>query len=135
MIDACISTGDTATVNMSPTSGLVIREDNGTAAFTFALNSRPASVVTIGITSGNLAEGTVSPPSLTFVPGNWADAQSVTVTGVDDDSVNGDVTLSIRTTSLGSDDSNFHDQTVADISVTILNTDGKTETQMATFKR
>jgi hypothetical protein len=37
--------------------------------------------VTIALTSSDTTEGTVSPASLTFTPGNWNVAQTVTVTG------------------------------------------------------
>jgi hypothetical protein len=54
-----------------------------------ALTSVPTSDVTIGLSSSDLTEGTVSPASLTFTAANAAHAQTVTVTGVDDAIVDG----------------------------------------------
>ena len=48
------------------------------------LNSQPTADVTIGLSSSDATEGTVSAGSLTFTAANWNVAQTVTVTGVDD---------------------------------------------------
>ncbi|HIE79014.1 MAG TPA: hypothetical protein EYP92_09485, partial [Candidatus Thioglobus sp.] len=40
--------------------------------------------VTVAVSSSNTSEGTVSPATLTFTEANWDTAQTVTVTGVDD---------------------------------------------------
>ena len=59
-------------------------EAGGTATFTVKLNSQPTANVTIGVSSSDTGEGTVSPSSLTFTSTNWNDNQTVTVTGVND---------------------------------------------------
>jgi len=74
---------NTPAINVNPTSGLVTTE-GGIQTFTVALNSEPTDDVTVNLISSNLAEGTVSPASHTFVVANWQDALTVTVTGVDD---------------------------------------------------
>jgi hypothetical protein len=51
--------------------------------------------VTIGVSSSNTTEGTVSAPSLVFTTSNWATAQTVTVTGVNDSVDDGDVAYSV----------------------------------------
>jgi hypothetical protein len=48
------------------------------------LTSQPTAGVTISLASSNTGEGTVSPSSLSFSTVNWATAQTVTVTGVND---------------------------------------------------
>ena len=48
-------------ITVSPTSGLVTTEAGGTATFTVKLNTAPTADVTIGLTSSDLTEGTVSP--------------------------------------------------------------------------
>ena len=83
-----VPTGSPATpfagVTVTPTSGLTTTEAGGTATFTVVLTSQPTASVTMGLSSSNTAEGTVSPSSLTFTSANWNTAQTVTVTGVDD---------------------------------------------------
>ena len=69
---------------MNPTGGLVTTEAGGNATFTVVLNTQPVADVTIGLSSSDTGEGTVSPNSLTFTSGNWSSVQTVTVTGVDD---------------------------------------------------
>ena len=54
-----------------PTSGLTTTEAGGTATFTVRLTSQPTADVTVGLSSSDPGEGTVSSASLTFTPGNW----------------------------------------------------------------
>ena len=53
-------------ITVSPVSGLVTTEAGGTATFTVVLNTQPTANVTIGLSSSDTTEGTVSPASLTF---------------------------------------------------------------------
>ncbi len=81
--------------------GLTISQSDGSTAvteaagatntdiYTVVLNARLSSNVIIGAVSSNPAAATVSPASLTFTPTNWDTAQTVTVTGVDDNLVQG----------------------------------------------
>ncbi len=89
--------GPTPGITVSPTSGLVTTEAGGTDAFTVVLDSEPTDNVTIGISSSNVGEGTVSTTTLTFTSANWNTAQTVTVTGVDDDVDDGDIGYSVVT--------------------------------------
>jgi hypothetical protein len=82
---------DTAGTTVTPTSGLVTTETGTTATFTVALNTEPTANVSIGVTSSNTTEGSVSPALLTFTTTNWSVAQTVTVTGVDDLVDDGDI--------------------------------------------
>jgi hypothetical protein len=110
-------------VNVNPTSGLSTTEAGGTAAITVALDSLPTAGVTIhAVTSTDLGEGVVSPSSLVFSVGNWDRAQTLTVTGVDDVSVDGDIAYAITSSFVYSSDTNFHGVFVADVAVT--NMDG-----------
>ena len=81
----------------TPTSGLITTEAGGTATFDVVLDTQPTGDVTIGISSSNTAEDTVSTASLTFTSANWSTAQTVTVTGVDDDLDDGDISYNIVT--------------------------------------
>ena len=61
------------------------------------LTSAPTADVTINLSSSDPTEGTV-PASVTFTAANFSVAQTVTVTGVDDALVDGDVAYTIATT-------------------------------------
>ena len=74
---------------------LVSSEAGGGAVFTVVLDSEPTAVVTIGVSSDDLTEGTVSTGLLTFTVSDWATAQTVTVSGVDDSVVDGDVAYTV----------------------------------------
>ena len=113
---------DTAGVNVSAISGDT-SEAGGTATFTVVLTSEPTADVTIGLSSSDTGEGTVSDASLTFTSGNWNSAQEVTVTGIDDDLGDGNVDFSIVTTNTSSADGNYQGLIVADVSVTNLDDD------------
>ncbi|HUT92052.1 MAG TPA: Calx-beta domain-containing protein [Thermoguttaceae bacterium] len=118
------SDDDTAGIRVGPTSGLTTTEPGGTAVFVVQLESEPTSHVTIGLSSSDTSEGTVSPASLTFTPGNWRVAQWVTVTGVDDDVDDGDVAYTIVTAAAVSADGKYNGLNADDVSAT--NTDDDT---------
>jgi hypothetical protein len=86
---------DTVGVTVSPTSGLATTEAGGMATFTVVLDAQPSADVTIGVSSNDTTEGTASTSSLVFTTQNWATAQTVTVTGVDDSVEDGDVTYTV----------------------------------------
>jgi uncharacterized protein YfdQ (DUF2303 family) len=115
------SDNDSAGITVNPTSGLVTTEAGGTASFSVVLNSQPTANVTIALSSNDTTEGTVSTSSLVFTPSNWNVAQSVTVTGVDDALVDGNIGYSIITAAATSTDSNYNGLNAADVSV--INTD------------
>ncbi len=126
-----IQDNDAAGISVAPTSGLVTSESGAQATFAVQLNTQPTANVTIGLTSSNLAEGTVSPPSLTFTTGNWSTPQTVTVTGVNDLSVDGNIPYTIITAPATSTDGNYNNLNAADVSVTNLDNDGAGQFQFA----
>jgi hypothetical protein len=77
--------------------------------------------VTIGLSSSNTAEGTVSPASLTFTAANWNAPQTVTVAGVDDLVADGNQLYSIITAAAVSSDPNYSGMNARDVSMS--NTD------------
>ncbi len=105
-------------VSVNPTSGLTTTEAGGTATFTVVLDSPPSANVTIGLSSNDLTEGTVSPASVTFTPGNWSTAQTVTVTGVNDFVADGNVPYTIVTAAATSTDGSFNGLNGSDVGVT-----------------
>ena len=88
---------------VTPTSGLVTNEAGGTANFRVVLASQPLAPVTVSLASSNAAEGTPSAASLTFDATNWNVAQTVTVTGQDDQVVHGDQAYAINLTAASAD--------------------------------
>ena len=73
-------------VELSPTSLTVEEGDSG--IYTVVLDTQPTGTVTITASSGDTTVATVTPPSLTFTASSWDTAQTVTVTGVEDDDAN-----------------------------------------------
>jgi len=98
-------------------------EASGTATFTVVLNQEPDASVSIGVTSSDLTEGTVSPASLTFTTVNWETPQTVTVTGVDDvlndEAIDFTIVLAVAT----STDITYSGQNPRDITVRNLDND------------
>jgi hypothetical protein len=92
-----------------------------TDTFDVVLTFAPTTNVVLNITSNDTTEATVNVATLTFTPGNWNVAQTVTVSGVFDNVADGDqmVTITVSVNDALSD-SAYH--TVADqqVSVTVL---------------
>ena len=106
-------------------------EGGGTATFTVRLNTQPSAAVTVAVTSRDASEGTVSPPSLTFAPGAWNTAQTVTVTGVQDSIDDGTVTWQVRLDP-SSGDANYNTGSVeVDMDVTTTDDDDPPTVTMA----
>lgn len=104
--------------SVSPVSGLVTTESGVTASFAVALLSQPSVNVILPILSSNFAEGTTSVRSLTFTPANWNLPQNVTVTGVDDTAVDGNVSYMVSVGPSISTDASWNALTVKTVSVT-----------------
>ncbi|MBA4810912.1 MAG: hypothetical protein H2036_08280, partial [Acidimicrobiales bacterium] len=106
-------------------SSTEIAETGSTDTFTVVLDAQPATDVVIDVTSGDTGEATVSPSTLTFTSANWDIAQTVTVTGVNDDLVDGTQTTTITlTVNDGSSDNDFDG--IADQTVSATTTDSDT---------
>ena len=93
-----------------------VDESGDTDTFTVVLDAQPDSDVVLTITSSDTGEATVT-SSLTFTSANWDTAQVVTVTGVDDDLIDGTIasTVTVSVNDAASDN-NFDavaDQTVS----------------------
>jgi ELWxxDGT repeat protein len=108
---------------VTPFSGLLTTEDGVTDSFSVVLNSQPSANVTIGLSSSDTTEGTLSKSSLTFTAANWNISQTVTIICVDDEEVDGDITYAIITAPASSTDSNYDGLDAVDISVTNLDDD------------
>ena len=114
---------DTVGVTVTPTTGLSTSEGGGAATFTIVLNTQPSADVTIGLSSSDTAEGTVSASSVTFTAANWNTPQTVTVTGVNDNVDDGDIAYTIVTAAATSADGNYSGLDAADVDVTNVDND------------
>ena len=78
-----------AGIEVSPTTSMTSRlqttEAGGTAEFTVTLATGPTANVVLDVASSDTSRGTVLPASLTFTSTTWNSAQTVTLTGVNDD--------------------------------------------------
>jgi hypothetical protein len=113
---------DVAGILVSPIAGLTTNESGATATFTVVLRSQPTADVSIAVASSDVTEGTVSPARITFTPANWNVPQAVTITGVDDPIVDGDVAYAIQTAAAVSSDPLYAGMDASDVSV--VNHDG-----------
>ncbi len=114
---------DDAGFIISPTLGDTA-EDGTSTSFTVALSSAPTASVTIGVTSSDVSENTVSPPTITFDSNNWNTAQTLTVTGVDDAIDDGNQTSTILLAAATSTDAGYSGRKPADVTVTNTDDDG-----------
>ena len=96
-VAAVNSDNDTAGFTVTPVNGLTTTEAGGTDTFTIKLNSQPTANVSIGLSSSDLSEGTVSPASVTFTASNWSTPKTVTIFGVDDKIDDGTIAYTIVT--------------------------------------
>ncbi|MEJ2353659.1 MAG: hypothetical protein P8Y03_28095, partial [Anaerolineales bacterium] len=120
---ATITDNDTAGITVDPTSGLTTTEAGGTDTFTIVLTSQPTANVTIGLSSSDITEGSVSPTSVTFTNLNWDSPQTVTVTGVDDSIADGSISYSIDTTVAASVDPIYNGMPVNNVSALNIDND------------
>jgi len=111
-----------AGATVDPTT-LLTAELGEPKTFTVKLNTQPTLPVTIGISSGNTKEGTVSPSSLTFTSANWNTLRTVTVTPVDDHKPDGPIVYNILTAPVTVGDPNYIGYNAPDVSVTNADND------------
>jgi len=102
-----------------------VSEIGTTDTFTVVLDAQPASDVVFTITSSDIGEVTTF-STLTFTSGNWDTPQTITLTGVDDNIIDGSVnsTVTVAVVDAASDD-NFDD--FADQTVIVTTTDNEVE--------
>lgn len=110
-------------ITVFPTSALQTTEAGGTATFAVHLNTQPTADVTIGISSSNTGEGTVSASSLTFNNVNYATDQIVTITGVNDNVDDGNIAYTITTAAASSADGAYNGINPPDVSVVNIDND------------
>jgi hypothetical protein len=112
---------DVAGVTVTPFTGLTTTEAGGAATFTVVLDTQPAANVRINLSSSDTGESTLSTSRLTFTPANWNTPQVVTLTGVDDFTVDGDQGYFAVLSSAVSADTHYNGLNPANVAAT--NTD------------
>ena len=86
-VSVAVSDDEEGGIAVSPTS-MSVAEDGGTGSFDVSLQSEPSGDVTVLVTSADASVAMVSPAALTFTTTNWSTAQTVTVSGVNDELIN-----------------------------------------------
>jgi large repetitive protein len=99
---------DTAGLVFTNHLNLTTGEDGTNANFRIRLRSRPTADVTVHLESSDTSEGTISPTTVTFTPGNWNTNLTINIYGVNDSLIDGDIWYEIRFTSVVSSDSNYN---------------------------
>ncbi|MCY3934502.1 MAG: hypothetical protein OXG09_00685, partial [Chloroflexi bacterium] len=124
-----VTDNDTAGVVVSVVDGLTyVAENGGTDTYTVRLASEPTHDVVVTVTSGDQTAAKVHAGSgsagasatLTFGPGDWHAAQTVTVTGVDDSTARPGTVRNVDIThAAASDDDNYDGATGAPVAVRV----------------
>ncbi len=114
---------DSAGITVTAAMNLTTTEMGGTATFTVALNSQPKGDVVIPLKSSDTSEGTISPSTLTFTMVNWAAAQKVTITGVNDNGADGLQPYFVEVQASMSGDAAYNMIDAPDVSVSNLDDD------------
>ena len=107
---------DTPQVYVRTRPLLAISENGTTATFRIGLTTQPSANVTCTLFSTDTTEGAVSPSNIVFTATNW-NARVVTVLGLDDAIVDGDISFSIITNACTSTDAAYNGQNPRDINV------------------
>jgi len=116
-----ITDNDTAAITLSKTTTSV-SESGTTDTFTVVLTTDPATDVDISVISADTGEATVSTGELTFTTNNWNTPQTITVTGVNDGSVDGNISHAITLAVIDGQSDDTYDP-VSDVVVTNTTTD------------
>ena len=120
-LNVTVLDNDAAALVVTPTGGsTVVSEGTVTDDVSFALAQQPTSNVTVTLTPG--AQVTTNVTSLTFTPANWNTAQIVTISGVNDTSVEGDALTSVGVL-ITSSDKAYAGLKAKPIAVTVIDND------------
>jgi hypothetical protein len=115
-----ITDDDAPGITVTPTSGLETTEVGGEDTFDVVLTSQPTHDVRISLNSSVPSQGIITGGviELTFTPGNWNQAQTVTVRGQDANQLDdGNVPYQIRLQPAISTDPNYAGRDADDVAV------------------
>jgi len=94
------------------------KENGTTTTVLFTLTVAPNAEVSIDLNSGDLTEGVINNTRLTFNESNFDTPQTITITGVDDNIVDGDIVYFIYTANAVSTDELYNGINVVNVNVT-----------------
>jgi hypothetical protein len=121
-IDAEFLTEDELQGNENAREALVTSEDDKASSFDVVLTHQPFGSVTIELDIRDRTEVELSTDSLLFGPNNWDVPKTVTVTGVDDLDLDGDVTSWV-TARVDHDTSSYEYASVASQNIKVITED------------
>lgn len=98
----------------------IVHEAYGKVQFQLVLTAPPRADVEVGLKSTDTSRATVSPLKLLFTPQNWDTPQSAFVSGVKDQTADGDHLVTIETLPAVSNDVYYRGINPADLSVWVL---------------
>ena len=110
---------DGARIVVAPTTGLIVDENGSTVTFLVALTAAPADDVHIALSSGDPTEFALVESEVVFTPVDWS-GHTVTVTGVDDSEVDGNIVGAIVLASAVSADGRYAGIDPTDVTLTNL---------------
>lgn len=113
-----------AAVIVDPTSGLQTSEGGQTASFTVRLSRAPTATVAVPIVVTDASEWQSGAANVSFEPGNWDVPRLVTITGVDDALLDGNIVGTIELALAQSADPAFAGIDPIDVGITNIDNDG-----------
>ena len=123
VVTVTVTDNDDAGVTVEPDTGLLSPVGEGdTGTYTVVLDSQPSGAVTVTAASADAGAVTVTPTVLTFTPGNWDTAQTVTVTAEQDDDAD-DESVDVSHTAASSDDAAYNGLAGDVVTVTVTDND------------
>ncbi|WP_161604257.1 Calx-beta domain-containing protein [Roseiconus nitratireducens] len=118
-----VTDDDFAGVTIDPKGSPTTSESGGQSIYDVVLTSQPTHPVTMRIATSDGTEGVPLVSSITFTPDDWDVPQTVTIEGVDDPLVDGDIVYTIYNANTVSDDPNYSGIDPVDLTLTNLDND------------
>jgi trimeric autotransporter adhesin len=117
------STTATPGISTSIIVGASTTESGGTATFTVVLDAAPLADVAIPLSLSNALEASLSTSSITFTSSNWNIAQTITITGLDDGIIDGNVGYQVIRGLSTSSDAAYNGIAVTTLNLTNIDND------------
>lgn len=107
-------------INIVGKNGLTTSELGKSVSFGVTLNSKPTADVSMSLSVSDQNEGFLNTASLIFTSDNWFISQSVIITGINDNVLDGDKNYSVIISPASSLDNNYDGLDVTDVNVVNL---------------